>query len=153
MIIRLNNRPYYLAETDRKHNIWFPVSFKTGMLREEIIRKKLGETDPQIVHELQMSYQEYRHSPYDTEEDHFEHYILNLGKDKYPFHIIDHVNNGACIYIEKGLFTLGTNRPSGYAWAHINADDDPETIQIKLYDHRKQFGEVMHRKLRKICGW
>ena len=153
MIIKINNKPYYLAETEQHYTAWYPIDFDARALSADCLHKKIGSIDPQTIEILQNQYKELRNSDYNNEEDHFEHYNLRLDNTDYRFHTIDQINNAVCVYMEKGLFTLGEYRPEGYAWAHISADDDLETIQIKLYDHRKRFGEVMHKKLREICGW
>ena len=153
MIIKLDNRPQYLAETTQHHTAWYPVDFDIKTLSTEYLHKILGYLDPPTIKLIQEEYLETRFSEYETEEDYFDHYSLTLDGAVYRFHIIDQTDNSVCVYMEKPLFTLGDFKPEGYAWGCIYSCDGPESIQIKLYDHRQQFGGVTYNKLHEICDW
>ncbi|MCP4583783.1 MAG: hypothetical protein GY839_19405 [candidate division Zixibacteria bacterium] len=153
MIIRLDNKPYYLAEIDQIYTAWWPVNFNIGTFSINYLRKKLGQINPQILEDIQTDYAKYLNSDYNKEEDDYEHYCLSMGNVDYRFHLIDQIGSQVCVYMEKELYTLGDFRPEGYACAHISAYDSPEEVQIKLFDHRYSFGVAMKMLLDRICDW
>ncbi|MCD6162874.1 MAG: hypothetical protein J7K40_10730 [candidate division Zixibacteria bacterium] len=113
MIIKINNKPYYLAETEQHYTAWFPVNFDIRLLSKNYLNKKIGSIDPQTIEIYQKQYQELRNSDFNNEEDHFEHHNLKLDNIDYRFHTIDHIGDTVCVYMEKELFTLGECHRSG----------------------------------------
>ena len=124
-----------------------------SLIRKDYIREKLGVTDPAVQEKLQDEFYRATKSYNQQQPELLEEHNLRLDKVDYQFYLTDSTGNSVTVFMEKGLFTLGENRPGGYPWAIINKSDTPEIIQAKLYDHRKRFGVAMYKKLWKICGW
>ncbi len=152
MFINHNGIICHISKIDQPHRIWYHIWIDIARYGEDYIREKLGVTDPIIQQNLRNEFHRaviaYRMKPTEVLEAH----SLRLDKVDYPFYLANKTENSVTVYMEKGLFTLGENRPTGHPWAVIYKTDAPEQIQAKLYDHRKRFGPALRKKLWKICG-
>ena len=152
MFINRNGLIYYISKLENPR-IWYHIWGDIANYGQDYIEEKFGVTDPDIQQKLRDDFYSAIESHKIQQSDLLEEYNLRFDKTDYPFYLIDKTKSSVIIFMEKGLFTLGENRPLGYPWAIIYRTDTPQQIQAKLFDHRKRFGEVMHKKLRTICGW
>lgn len=151
--INHNGITCHISKIDQPYKIWYHIWVKIERYGEDYIEEKLGVTDPILQQEIQDEYNRAAKSYHQRRPKPLEGHNLRLDGTDYPYYLANKTRSSVTVYMEKGLFTLGENRPTGHPWAIINKADKPAQIQGKLYDHRKRFGEVMHKKLHKIMGW
>jgi len=152
MFILRDNHKYFISSIEKPHRIWYPINLEIPCYGEAYVRTKLGITDPIQQRDLRIQFYEVIRGN-NIRTDEVQYFNLTFDNTDYPFYLYQEYTNVVTVFMEKGLFTLGESRPGGYAWSVIYGKDLSEQIQEKLYDDRIKFGEVMHKKLRKICGW
>ena len=152
MFINHNGIICYISKINHPR-IWYHIWVDIANYGQNYIKEKLGVTDPIIQQKLRDDFYHAIESHKIQQSDLLEEHNLRFDKTDYPFYLVNRTKFSITIFMEKGLFTLGENRPLGYPWAIIYRTDTPQQIQAKLFDHRKRFSEVMHKKLRKICSW
>ncbi len=153
MFINHNGIICYISKISQPHKIWYHIWVDIANYGQRYIEEKLSVTDPDIQQKLRDEFYHAIESHTIQQSDLLEEHNLRFDKTDYPFYLMDKTKTSVTIFMEKGLFTLGEWRPLGYPWAVVYRTDTPQQIQAKLFDHRKQFGVSMYKKLRKICNW
>ncbi|MCD6161032.1 MAG: hypothetical protein J7K40_01285 [candidate division Zixibacteria bacterium] len=152
MFILRKGQTCFISKIEEPHKIWYHINLDIPRYGDDYVRSKLGVTDSIQQRDIRIEfYEAIRNNNIRTDE--LKYHILRLDKTDYAYYTHQVYSNVVTVFIEKGLFTLDEHYLQGNPWAIICQKDTPEQIQAKLYDHRKRFGEVMHKKLQKICGW
>ena len=162
MFIKRKNNIYFISYINQPHRIWYPINFKIPRYGDDYVKSKLGITDPIKQRDLRIEfYDNIRLSEDDIKSDMLEQHFLDYGRFEYPFYLNDKTEDSVTVFIEKGLDTLKPNPKTGvwehahgYPWGIIYKDDSPDEIALKLYyDDDGDFGEVMHKMLKKLMNW
>lgn len=152
MFIKRANGIHYISKIEKPYRIWYPINLQIPRYGEDYVKSKLGVTDPIHQRDLRIEfYEATRNNKIRTDE--LRYNVLGFDGTEYPYYAHQEYANVVTVFIEKGLFTLGENRPGGYAWAVIYESDYPENIASKLYDDDIEFGASMKEELIEIMDW
>ncbi len=156
MFIKRNNQICYVSYITTPHRIWYHINIDIPIYGNDYIKEKLGVTNSEQAKGLRKQFEQAVKSYDEKTTDYLETHILNFNGEQYPFYIVHISKTATMIFIEKGLHAIYSDDklqcPRGNPWAVVYNTDSPETLMEKLYDNRKIFGVVIHKKLKKIMN-
>jgi hypothetical protein len=157
MLINRKGIICHVSKIASPYFIWYPISLLIPQYGENYIKEKLGITKPEEIQCLQDEFQTALQSASEGTPDLFEEHTLRFDKYDWPFYLADKNERSVTIFLERGLspdmIRPAESLPHGYAWAIIQPDDTPETINRLLYCGDMKFGRALCKKLWKLMEW